>query len=58
MGKKMLAPHHLLVVWVKGLFNQRELLSTQFPVGVDELGKLNTPKEQIKRLRNFAEQNL
>lgn len=43
MGKKT-APHHLLVVRVKGLLNQRELLSTQLPVGVDKLGKLNTQK--------------
>lgn len=40
----MTGSHHLLVVWVKGLLNQRELLSTQLPVGVDKLGKLNTQK--------------
>lgn len=38
----MTGAHHLLVVWVKGLFNQRELLSAEFSVGVDELGKLKT----------------
>lgn len=38
----MKGSHHLLVVWVKGLLNQRELLSTQLPVGVDKLGKLHT----------------
>lgn len=36
--------HHLLVVGVKGLLNKRELLSTQLPVGVDKLGKLDTQK--------------
>lgn len=40
--------HHLLVVWVKGLLNQRELLSTQLPVGVDKLGKLHTQKQVNK----------
>lgn len=40
----MTGSHHLLVVWVKGLLNQRELLSTQLPVGVDKLGKLDTQK--------------
>lgn len=40
----MTATYHLFVVWVKGLLNQRELLSTQFPVGVDKLGKLDTQK--------------
>lgn len=42
----MTGPHHLLVVWVKGLLNQRELLGTQLPVGVDKLGKLNTQKDK------------
>lgn len=40
----MAGSHHLFVVWVKGLLNQRELLSTQLPLGVDELGKLSTQK--------------
>ena len=34
--------HHLLVVRVKGLLDQGELLCTQLPVGVDKLGKLDT----------------
>ncbi len=38
----MTASHHLLVVWIKGLLDQRELVSTQLPVGVDKLGKLET----------------
>lgn len=41
----MRGSHHLLVVWVKGLLNQRELLSTQLPVGVDKLCKLHTHKK-------------
>lgn len=36
--------YHLLVVGVESLLNQRELLSTQLPVGVDKLGKLDTQK--------------
>lgn len=38
--------HHLLVVWVEGLLNQRKLLSTKFPVSVDKLGKLDMQKEK------------
>lgn len=38
--------HHLLVVWIKGLLDQRKLLSTQLPVGVDKLGKLDTQKSK------------
>lgn len=47
----MKGSHHLLVVWVKGLLNQRELLSTQLPVGVDKLGKLHTHTQKCKYIR-------
>lgn len=45
----MTGSHHLLVVWVKGLLDKRELLSTQLPVGVDKLGKLETKKKSKKK---------
>lgn len=42
----MMGPHHLFVVWIKGLFNERELLSTQFPARVDKLSKLHKHKRK------------
>lgn len=44
--------HHLLVVWVERLLDQRELLRAQLSVRVDELGKLDTHK-QVKALFVF-----
>ena len=52
-GKRLLvineghSSHHLLVVGVKGLLDQRKLLSTEPPVGGDQLGELDQHRTHI-----------
>lgn len=42
------AAHHFLVVRIKGLFDQRELVNSQLSAGIDKLSKLHTHKYRIK----------